>query len=436
MILVSILAAIAGAYHNWNIAIIIGTIIFSSFYLTTVIFRALVLSDYEDPKPETSVYQAAELDGKYVILVALYKEADQVRDLIEAIDQLKWQANQKSVYLICEIDDYETIQSIERTLLPEGFVLLTVPSGTPRTKPRALNFGLAQVFGDFLVIYDAEDRPHPNQLLEAATEFSKCSENLVCLQAPLTIDNVKESFLTRLFSIEYDTLFLGILPSLTKWKSPIPLGGTSNHFRLKALKKVDGWDSYNVTEDADLGIRLARHDMYCGVIQSPTLEEAPARLIPWLKQRTRWIKGWMQTLLVHTRHPILTAREMSWRAFFQFHMVLTSVIVSVLVHPFFLVAFSIQIIKYFSGMPLNNYDIWITAISAFNLVAGYTTYGLLAYAIQSSKPRSQSRAWIWLLPLYWLLISVAGWRALGQIIINPHHWEKTNHGSAARKSQM
>ncbi len=425
-----------GAYFFWKPTVVVGSVLFSIFYLAVVLFRSMVLADFEYPNRAQLILNPETTNAQYVILIALYKEAGQIADLVTAIDKLRWGAGNKTVFLICEADDYETISVIEQTALPSGFKLLIVPNGSPRTKPRALNFGLAQVTGDYLVIYDAEDRPHRDQLLEAASLFSNSPKELVCLQAPLKIDNVKESFLTRLFSIEYDTLFLGILPSLTKWKSPMPLGGTSNHFRMDALKQVGGWDSYNVTEDADLGIRLARFGFHSGVIQSPTLEEAPARTISWLTQRTRWIKGWMQTLLVHMRHPIRTANQMRWDGFFKFHMVLTSVVVSVLVHPFFLVAFAYQIISYFSGTTLNQYDIWITAISAFNLVAGYSTYGMLAYAVQSAKPKTQSKLWILLLPFYWVLISIAGWRALLQIIVAPHHWEKTPHQSTKRRPDL
>ena len=222
-------------------------------------------------------------------------------------------------------------------------------------------------------------------------------------------------------------MFLGILPALSRWKSPVPLGGTSNHFKLEDLRKAGGWDSFNVTEDADLGIRLARYGKFCETLFYPTFEEAPATFPAWMRQRTRWIKGWLQTLLVHLRKPIVTARQMGWKRFLQFHMVLTSVVVSVLVHPFFLIAFVFQMIRYFTGGFGDAYDLTITGISAFNLVAGYLTYGLLAWVVQGSQEhhsiglakKEADRSIIFLFPFYWLLISIAGWRAVFQLLRRP-----------------
>lgn len=187
-----------------------------------------------------------------------------------------------------------------------------------------------------------------------------------------------------------------------------------------------------MTEDADLGIRLARLGKQCGVIHLPTREEAPASILAWTRQRTRWMKGWLQTLMVHLRSPGLTLADMGWDNYLKFHMILTSVVISVLVHPFFLMAFAFQFADYLSGSAPGSYDIAITAISAFNLVAGYSTYCLLAFAALSQGNHGVSRRWIALLPVYWILISIAGWRALYQLILDPHRWEKTSHGSKAR----
>ncbi len=370
---------------------------------------------------------------RYIILVALYREALQVEPLVRGLDGLRWQAGAKEVHLICEEDDLETIAAIA-ALKRTDINLTVVPSGKPRTKPRALNHVLWQVEGDYLVLYDAEDRPHPDQLLEAAAAFRSGSANLACLQAPLSIDNRNESLITRFFAIEYETLFRGILPALAKWKAPIPLGGTSNHFRLPLLTAAGGWDSFNVTEDADLGIRLARCGLYCETLTLPTHEEAPAAFGAWMRQRTRWIKGWLQTLLVHLRDPAQTAREMGWIRFLQFQMVLTAVVVSVLVHPFFLAAFAYQMAAYISAVPSGAYEIWITGVSAFNLAAGYLSYGLLAWAVQESRGNRGDKTAILVFPLYWLMISLAGWLALWQLLRRPHHWSKTDHGSTARNT--
>lgn len=414
-------------------AIIALSALFSGFYICVIVFRAAVLAEFRPP--HRPVLSAVEVPGgkSYAILVALYREAGQVKDLIKALDRLRWHAGRKSIHLICEEDDSETIAAI-KSLGRADIGLFVVPQGVPRTKPRALNFALQQVTSDYLVLYDAEDRPHPDQLMEAAARFTSGPEELACLQAPLIIDNRGESLLTRCFAVEYDTLFLGILPAITLWRSPVPLGGTSNHFKTDQLKEIGGWDSFNVTEDADLGIRLARHRKTCETLFFPTYEEAPATHRPWLRQRTRWIKGWLQTLLVHLRNPVKTAKEMGFAKFLQFQMVLTSVVVSVLVHPFFLVAFIFQMMNLYNGAFKGVYDLTITGVSAFNLTAGYLTYGLLAYAVQGIRGSVADRLIILFFPIYWLLISIAGWRAVFQLLLRPHHWEKTVHGSARRKT--
>lgn len=428
------LAASTIALFAWHeAAIIAGSVFFSAFYWCVVVFRAAVLAELRPP-PQPALADAATSGGKtYVILVALYREANQVTALAGALERLRWPGGSKNIHLVCEEGDHETIQAVA-ALRRHDIGLLIVPAGQPRTKPRALNFALNHVEGDYLVLYDAEDRPHPDQLLEAANRFANGPDDLVCLQAPLSIDNRNETLLTRFFAIEYDTLFRGILPALALWNSPLPLGGTSNHFKLVDLKEMDGWDSFNVTEDADLGIRIARHRKTCETLALPTHEEAPPHLKGWMRQRNRWIKGWLQTLLVHLRNPLQTAAEMGWQRFLQFHMVLTSVVVSVLVHPFFLTAFVFQMMNYFQGGQHGTYELVITGLSAFNLAGGYLTYGLLAWAVQDMRKSRADRIAILMFPIYWLLISIAGWWAVLELLIRPHHWAKTDHGSAQRET--
>lgn len=430
------------AWFYKSAAILAASALFSFFYLAVAFFRAAILAgidriDTDDWHGDNGVNSYAMPPGDYTILVPLNREAGQVKDLIASLDQLFWRPGGKHVYLLLEHDDVETIVAVTAELPKPGFHLMIVPPGGPRTKPRALNYALRHVQGDYLVVYDAEDRPHPAQLLEAATKFMRSSEDVVCLQAPLVVDNAHASWLACIYAMEYDTLFRGILPTLARWRAPIPLGGTSNHFLFDRLLEAGGWDSFNVTEDADLGMRLARHRMLCGTITLPTMEEAPARLLPWLHQRTRWIKGWMQTLLVHLRSPVSTAREMGLRNYALFHVILISLVVSVLVHPVFLVAYVYQMSRLFSGVALSATDIAMAGISNFNLVAGYTTYCLLVMAIELAVVRPRERSgrsvfWILTFPFYWLLISAAGWRALLQLIVKPHIWEKTEHGGSVR----
>lgn len=439
-----LLAFFVGAFWlHPTAAILIASIVFSTFYVAVAVFRAVVLAGIDQIDAEVwgggNDFSDSSLPiGDYVILVPLNREAGQVPDLVSSLEQLKWRAGRKHIYLLLEHDDVETTIAAIAQLPRPGFHLVIVPPGTPKTKPRALNYALRQVAGDYLVIYDAEDRPHPLQLVEAAAVFQRSDPDLACLQAPLVVDNRQASWLACLYAMEYDTLFCGMLPTLARWRAPIPLGGTSNHFVFRKLLEAGGWDSFNVTEDADLGMRLARHGMLCGTITTPTMEEAPAQFRPWLQQRTRWTKGWMQTLLVHLRSPLRTAREMGLRNYALFHVILISLVVSVLVHPVFLAAYVYQMARFFSGASLSFIDIAMAGISNFNLVAGYTTYCLLVVAVEFAIIRPDRRAglsvfWILLFPFYWLLISLAGWRALFQLIFKPHVWEKTEHGNSRRR---
>ena len=192
--------------------------------------------------------------------------------------------------------------------------IVTVPNGQPRTKPRALNYALQDARGTLVAVFDAEDIPDADQLRRAANAFIEGGPRLACVQARLAIYNADESFLSRQFALEYSALFSGLLPALGFLRLPLTLGGTSNHFRRDLLLKIGGWDPFNVTEDADLGIRLARFGYEVSVINSVTMEEAPASWRSWRGQRTRWIKGWIQTYLVHMRRPLRLWRDLGpWK---------------------------------------------------------------------------------------------------------------------------
>ncbi len=303
-----------------------------------------------------------------------------------------------------------------------------MPAAEPRTKPKALQYALAFARGDFVTVYDAEDRPHPGQLAEAYATFRRSSSRLACLQAPLVIDNTDKGALARLFAIEYATLFDGLLPALAAFDLPLPLGGTSNHFRLGALVRAGGWDPYNVTEDADLGIRLARFGYRSATITLPTLEEAPATLRPWLRQRTRWFKGWLQTWLVHMRHPLRLWRQIGLRRLIAFNLIGLGMLVSAIAHPLFLATPFV-----IAANPLRMWqsgDLLVAAmvgVNLFNLVAGYLAVALLARRTLALRGRGREMPALFGLPIYWLLMGAACLLAMAQLVARPHYWEKTPH---------
>ena len=364
----------------------------------------------------------------YSILVPLYCEAPLVADLIAALKKLDWPSDRLDIKLLLEAGDLATIAAARQAATGAPFEIVIVPQRRPRTKPKALSFALPLARGEFVTVYDAEDRPHPCQLHEAFATFARSGPELACLQSALAVDNGDDSWLARLFAIEYAALFDGLLPALARLGMPVPLGGTSNHFRRDALEAVGGWDPFNVTEDADLGLRLARFGYRCGTLDLPTLEEAPAELRPWLRQRTRWFKGWMQTWLVHTRHPRRLARELGLGGSIGFTIMGTGLIVSSLVYPVYLLT-----LVAFVTNPLG---LWgdggvlaavVIGVNVFNLVAGYVAMAVLSDRALKLRGRMKDGRGLILLPVYWLLMSVASYRALVQLAIRPHHWEKTAH---------
>ena len=336
------------------------------------------------------------------------------------------------IKLVLEADDQETREAIAQLHLRPPFEIIIAPDTGPRTKPKALNAALPFVRGAFVAVYDAEDRPEPDQLRLALEAFVASDERLACVQARLTIDNSDDTWLTRLFTAEYASLFDVFLPGLAAWRLPLPLGGSSNHFRTWVLRRIWAWDPYNVTEDADLGMRLARFGYRTAVIHSSTYEEAPSRIGPWLRQRTRWFKGWIQTWLVHMRAPRRLAGELGLPGFAAFQLLAGGTVVAALVHSLF----AIELLWACVAAVLSDAEApRFLGFHAATLLTGYAISAALGM-IGLARWRLLNCAWaLLLMPVYWLLLSAAAWRALFQFVLDPYRWEKTEHG-LARTSRL
>ena len=367
----------------------------------------------------------------YTIISALYREAASVDGLLSAIERLDYPAEKLDVIIAVEADDRDTRAAIASRKGRMPIAVIPVPSAGPRTKPKALNVALPFARGTFTVIFDAEDRPEPNQLRRALQAFHAGGDDLACVQARLCIDNTADSWLARLFTAEYAGQFDVFLRGLSALRLPLPLGGSSNHFYTATLREVRGWDPYNVTEDADLGMRLARFGYRSDMIDSTTYEEAPAQIGPWLRQRTRWFKGWMQTWLVHMRQPRLLLRDLGLPGFLAFQLIVGGNALAALVHPLFMAGL---IYSVSSGTPMWRADSAAAAI----LATLYGTIVVIGYLISAFlgwlgllRRGLLSTAWVLILtPAHWLLLSLAAWRALYQLVVAPHRWEKTEHGLA------
>ena len=365
---------------------------------------------------------------RYTVLVALFHEARVLPQLVKALAALDYPAAKLDIKLVLEEVDKETIARARAMTLPPHFEILIVPDGVPRTKPRALNYALQFASGEFLVIYDAEDRPDPQQLRMAATRFTAAPEDVVCLQAQLILDNHSQNWLAKQFTIEYASLFGGILPLLDKARVPMPLGGTSNHFRIDTLRRLGAWDAHNVTEDADLGMRIYRAGLRAEVLFSETLEEAACQPGNWLRQRTRWLKGWMQTYLVHMRQPKRLLCELGLVGFLAFHGHFAGIILAALIYPvsYILIAYG-AMTGWFLSQPQSILGHHLLVITVVNLIAGFIGSFALGVFVLKRRHLAVLLPQIPLIPAYWLLISVAAYRALYQLLTAPHYWEKTEH---------
>jgi glycosyltransferase XagB len=369
----------------------------------------------------------------YSVLVPVHREERVLPTLVAALKRLEYPKEKLDIKIIVEAGDHATIAAAQALDLgADGIDLIIAPQGGPQTKPKALNYALAFATGEHLVIYDAEDQPDPKQLLKAAARFRAASHKMACLQAALIFHNHQENWLAKQFTIEYASLFDGILPMLGARRLPLPLGGTSNHFRVDALKAVGGWDPHNVTEDADLGMRLYRAGYVAETLDSTTYEEAACQLGNWIRQRTRWLKGWMQTYLVHMRRPVQLFKELGPGGFLAFQGYFAGIIVSALAHPWFHLLLLRDIISgalFEASLTPLQAPFWI--IAGFNFFFGYASSLSLGWLAVRKRGMTRLASQVLFIPLYWLLVSVAAYRALHQLIKAPFYWEKTEHGLSA-----
>jgi cellulose synthase/poly-beta-1,6-N-acetylglucosamine synthase-like glycosyltransferase len=363
----------------------------------------------------------------YTVMIPAYREPEVMAQLIESMNALVYPRDRLEVKLLLEEDDTPTIEAA-LAARPAPFIqVVRVPCSLPRTKPKALNYGLAHTRGRYVTVFDAEDRPDPLQLCRAVVAFRNTNDTVACLQAKLVYHNPEQNLITRWFTTEYALWFSQLLPGLVRENAPVPLGGTSNHFRREVLEQAGGWDAYNVTEDADLGIRLHRLGYRTGVLDSVTYEEANSDFINWVKQRSRWYKGYMQTWLVHMRRPAELWRALGPRAFAGFNLFVGGTPLLALINP----VFWTLTILWFTGEPQLVQVLfpgWLYYVSLFTWAIGNFTFVYLNMisARYDSSPKLVLSAV--LSPLYWVMMSIAAVKALWQLIVAPSFWEKTVHG--------
>ncbi len=367
----------------------------------------------------------------YSVLVPLYQESKIFPELKSYLEKIEYPIEKLDIILLLEADDERTIKTVTKHLRrynPFNIKQLIVPVSFPRTKPKVLNVGLNYIKGQYCVIFDAEDRPEPTQLKKAASYFAILPSHIGALQAKLSYHNSKKTyFVTRMFTLEYDIWFNHFLQGLIALKLPIPLSGTSTHMKTKDILKIGGWDSYNVTEDCDLGIRLNAAGYDTLILDSVTYEESVSKISVWIKQRTRWLKGYLQTLITHLRNP-----EQAYKIFGLYRMLGIYALVggqvfSALLHPICLLFYCLNFLNY---VPAPLYmSLEYRFILYFLMVTGFLLPIIQAcMTCMVTKKDYHLILFAVLHHVYWLFAGYAAYRAVWQLLRCPFKWEKTPHG--------
>lgn len=404
-------------------------------YLATVVHRvALVrVSLSRDPSIHVSDDEARAVPDDrlpvYTVLVPAYGEPTVVAGLVAALERLEYPRDRLDIKLLLEVDDLETIGAAHAVVTDLDVDVLLVPPGEPRTKPRALNYGMRFARGSMVTIFDAEDHPEPLQLRRAVVAFDRSSPATACLQARLSFYGGDRNLLTRWFTAEYATWFSLYLPGLVVQGAPIPLGGTSNHFRVPALAAVGGWDAHNVTEDCDLGIRLQRAGFGIGLLDSTTMEEPNSDVVNWVKQRSRWYKGYLQTFLVASRHPRALLEDLGWRGVAQFVLFVGCTPLLAVMNLWFW-ALTLVWVTTRASVVQAMYPGVAYYLAVLVWIVGNLSVVYLSVVTVRTMRRPEFLLSALLSPLYWVLMSIAALRAFLQLLTDPSHWEKTTHGLA------
>ncbi|WP_303801911.1 glycosyltransferase family 2 protein [Alicyclobacillus macrosporangiidus] len=436
-LLILLVAALIGS-PKWTMTVLVTSC--QLLYCALALFKVRIL--YQGARRGAVVdiadEEVAQVDERtlpvYTLLVPLYKEARVLPDLVAHIEALDYPKHKLDVRLLFEADDVETLRAAQALRLPYNYTFVVVPDSLPKTKPKACNYGLVRARGQYVVIYDAEDRPEPDQLKKAVLAFRRLPEAYACVQARLNYFNSEQNLLTRWFTQEYSHWFGLLLPGLMTMDIPLPLGGTSNHFKTDVLRHIGAWDPYNVTEDADLGIRLYKLGYKTAVINSTTWEEANSQVGNWLRQRSRWIKGYLQTWLVHMRRPLRLLQELGWKGFLGFQAMILGTPLLPLMNPVFwgltglwFATHAKWIILLFPG-PIYYISLLLLVVGNFYFVySNCIGMYLAAEAYGERLPFGLVHSAV-LAPCYWVLMSLAAYRALYQLMRNPFYWEKTQHG--------
>lgn len=420
-------------FYNFIPVSIALNVIVSTFFLISIMFKlflALMGSRFEMHQAVTREEVRNVVDDDlpiYTIQLPVYKEDKLIKKLIWNLQSLDYPREKLDIKLLIEEDDSKTLNAVRDLNFPAIFDVVVVPFHMPKTKPKACNYGLYFSRGKYLTIYDAEDIPDTDQLKKVITLFEKLPAHYICIQCALNYFNRNENFLTRMFTLEYSYWFDYMLPGLDTLDIPIPLGGTSNHFKLDKLLELGGWDPFNVTEDADLGLRAYSKGYKVSIVNSTTYEEANNEPFNWIRQRSRWIKGYMQTYLVHMRNPIKLIKKVGIKGFLGFNFFIGATPLTFLIYPVLLFIFFTYVVFDFSFIA-RIFPNWVLFIAIFNLLIGNVLMVYINMMAVFKRRFYELILFSLANPVYWIMHSISAYKGLYQLIVNPFFWEKTNHG--------
>lgn len=438
-------------YFDYFHTIFVLVVLVMSFYLFDLIFNLFLAHRSFTKNPEITLAHSLlqEIDTenlpKVTLLCPLYKEWQIVPQFISAMKALNFPTDKLQILLLFEEDDTETRDFVSASHLPPNFEVIVVPPSQPKTKPKAMNYGLQFANGDILGIYDAEDIPDPDQILKVVIGFALSSTNTACVQAKLNFYNPTQNLLTRMFTAEYSLWFDLVLPGLQSVNAPIPLGGTSNFFKTSILKELGGWDAFNVTEDCDLGLRLAMNKYKTAIVHSTTREEANSQILNWHRQRSRWIKGYMQTYIVQMRRILHARKQGTWKNLLYMQFTIGGKVLALFINPFLWALTVVYFVFRTTVAPIVEpfFPTIILQMGVVSLIFGNFFYAYTYLIGLAKRKEFLLMPFVCFIPIYWLMISLSAWQALFELVTKPHYWQKTMHGlhlpqtnGAVEKSQV
>lgn len=405
-----------------GMAILTVAMLASAVFKVVMITRSLVQGRKSDRYGELS---DAELP-KFSLLFPLFREAEMVPRLVRVASALDYPEDKLEVMFVVEEEDTELRTVFETLTLPPNVSVLVVPDSQPKTKPKAINVALQLCTGDIVSVYDAEDQIAPEQLRQIAASFAKGGPKLGCVQTALVFRTDHHNWLTRQFTLEYGIWYDLVLPSISAFGLPVPLGGTGNHFRRDVLNEVGAWDCYNVTEDADLGMRLHFRGYKVQVEPIATIEDPNPDVFSWVSQRSRWIKGHMQTYLIYMRKPVQTYRRFGLGSFLALQMLFGLTFFSTLMNPLIWTMFLIWLVTQTTAFDVVFPEATLM-IGTFNLLVMNAFFILTGLIAATLRNREELAPAAFTSIIYSFLSSAAAFKALWQLLFKPHYWEKTTH---------